>query len=155
MNVILTDFVNPYENYIEQYDVKTYTQVLESVSGVISVVMGVAVVLLAILAAITTAVDVVYLVLPGTRNKIMEWQDRINREGKHTVHFSIASKQAIDANRLSAETGKNKYIIYLQKRSFYYVILAVVMFMMLVGWTSIVKVVARLIVGVLKGLGFV
>ena len=148
-------FENPYAEFDREYDAKVFNEVLGSVSSVISVGLGGFVVVLCLLAAFVTVLDVLFMTVPYVHDKLSEILDRRRRDGESSSKVVLLSKQAIDAYEEAANTGGQAILIYMRKRIGYYIVLAVAIYFLVSGWEQIVHLVASFIVGILDSVGLI
>ena len=98
-----------------------------------------------------TAIDIFYLEVPPLHTQLEEGAEakgHVDKNGQAKPR--IVSKDACDAYREGSENGKNVIIVYLKKRIVAYIAIAVVVFLLLTGQLSaIIKLVLKLISGVL------
>lgn len=98
-----------------------------------------------------TAIDIFYLEVPPLHTSLEEGAEakgHVDKNGQAKPR--IVSKDACDAYREGSENGKNVIIVYLKKRIVAYIAIAVVVFLLLTGQLSaIIKLVLKLISGVL------
>lgn len=145
-------FENPYTAEEYQVDTKLALHSFEVLRNVISIVLGILVIILSCLIAVTTVTDILFLTVPSVHEYLGEMIDKFRREGKHSKKIVIMSKQAVDAWEEAVESGKNVYIIYLRKRAGFYIAVSVVVFFMVTGWSQVVGLVAKVIYRILQAL---
>lgn len=98
-----------------------------------------------------TAIDIFYLEIPPLHTSLEEQAEAKGHVDKNgSVKPRLVSKDACDAYKEGAENQKNVILCYLKKRIVAYIAIAVVVFLLLTGQlTAIIKVVLKLISGVL------
>ena len=155
MYTIVAEFVNPYADSEYEVDAKMMNQGLTFIQSIVSVVLMAIIVILGLVIGIVTTLDIMYLTNPLAHDKFDEVIDRRRRDDSKKIKFSFISKQAIDAWAEATETGKNVMLTYLRKRIIFYILAAVVMFLIVYGWTNVASFVAKMIYNLLEILGFV
>ncbi len=148
-------FENPYAGAEYQVDTALAVHAFDTIQNVSSVIVGVILILLGMIIAITTTTDILFLTLPSAHERIGEILDRFRREGKTDKKIVILSRQAIDAWDEANNTGKNPMILYLKKRFVFYIGAAVLMYFMVVGWSQVVSIVAKVIFNILQAMKLV
>lgn len=155
LNILTAAFENPYAGEEYQLDTKLATQAFTLITNISSVLLGVIVAFLCMLIAITTVTDMLFLTIPAVHEIFTEIIDRRRREGKSASKISLLSKQAIDAYAEATAEGKNIYVLYLKKRLMFYIITATLLFFILVGWSQLIELVAKIIITILSAMNLV
>ena len=155
MYTIVAEFVNPYADSEYEVDAKMINQGFTFIQSIVGVVLVAVMIILGFLIGIVTTLDILYLTNPLAHDKFDEVVDRRRRDDSKKIKFSFISKQAIDAWAEAAETGKNVMVIYLRKRMIFYILAAIIFFLLIYGWTSVASFVAKMIYNVIEALGFV
>ena len=136
-------------------DLETATKILKPVSGAVSTVVGIAVVLITLLMTLNTAFDIAYIAFPVIRGKMIDSKNsgggmaKKNADGSTSLRFVTDEAQFAVEQVTTQNNGGNAMAIYFKKRVVSYVLLAVMLFILLTGNISLIT---NLAVKVVMGL---
>ena len=118
-------------------DMDTASQALSGFGGVISVAVGVIIAIITLLTVLITTCDICYITLPVFR----ETQDTAGKNGSGfnaIVNRLISNEARYCVKECSVDSGKNPLGMYLGKRVFAYILLALALFILLTGNIAVI-----------------
>ena len=125
-------------------DLTTAARILEPVSGAVSTVVGIAVVLITLLMTLNTAFDIAYIAFPVIRGKMIDSKNsgggmaKKNADGSTSLRFVTDEAQFAVEQVTTQNNGGNAMAIYFKKRVVSYVLLAIMLFILLTGNISLI-----------------
>lgn len=119
------------------------------ISKIVGFILGLFVVLIALYLTLVTSVDALYLTIPAFRVQIKKRFD-----GKALGGLRILSADAIKSVYEAYISGQNPLYIYLKKRLLTYIMATIMMVVMLQGGDSLRMFIGKLVIALLRTLGF-
>lgn len=132
------------EVFETEADLTTAARILEPVSGAVSTVVGIAVVLITLLMTLNTAFDIAYIAFPVIRGKMIDSKNsgggmsKKNADGSTSLRFVTDEAQFAVEQVTTQNNGGNAMAIYFKKRVVSYVLLAIMLFILLTGNISLI-----------------
>lgn len=112
-------------------DTNTATQMLSGVTPIISTFLGLAVLLITVFMTVFSAIDIVYIVFPATRNFLE------NSNSKTKIQI-VTDDAQFAVKSASIESGKTPMGTYFGRRVISYIILSIMLFIILTGNISLI-----------------
>lgn len=112
-------------------DTNTATQMLSGVTPIISTFLGLAVELITLFMTVFSAIDIVYIVFPATRNFLE------NSNSKTKIQI-VTDDAQYAVKSASIESGKTPMGTYFGRRVISYIILSIMLFIILTGNISLI-----------------
>lgn len=125
-------------------DLEVAGKILAPVSGAVSTIVGIAVVLITLLMTLNTAFDIAYIAFPVIRGKMIDSKNSGGAMAKKNSDGSTSLRLVTDEAQFAVEqvttqnNGGNAMAIYFKKRVVSYVLLAIMLFILLTGNISLI-----------------
>lgn len=125
-----------------------YYSVIEFFGRFLGYILGLLVTIIVISTTIITALDIMYITLPVVQTTFDKLLD-----GKRYGGFRLLSKSALLSLEKAQETGTHVIFIYLKYRLKDYIMIAIVVYILVVGPKDIINYIWNIISKILVGMG--